>query len=83
MSEIFVHFGANIRALQKAHGWSQKDFALKLGKKVSAISSYENDGKAPTLEAALLMAELFGVSVDEAIYGQDAEFPSIKHLFQN
>ncbi len=77
------YFGANIRALRKARGWSQKDLALKLGKKVSAISSYETDGKAPTLETALLMAELFGVSVDELIYGQDAEFLSIKHLSQN
>ena len=80
---IHHYFGANIRALRKARGWSQKDLALKLGKKVSAISSYETDGKAPTLETALLMAELFGVSVDELIYGQDAEFLSIRHLSQN
>ena len=74
------YFGGNIRALRKAHGWSQKDLACKLGKKVSAISSYETDGKVPTLETALLMAELFGVSVDQLIYGHGAELISIKHL---
>ena len=62
------YFGPNIRRLRKAMGWSQKDFAKRIGKKNSAISSYENDSQIPTLETIIEMAEVFGISVDELIY---------------
>lgn len=74
------YFGSNIRKLRKSHGWSQRELAQRLGKQTSAISSYETDGKAPTFETAIELAELFHVSIDELVYGDDADVLSLKYL---
>lgn len=49
-------------------------------KKVSTISSYETDSKTPSVDTIIAMSELFGVSIDELIYGENAEVLSTKHL---
>lgn len=54
--------------------------ARKLDKKASTISSYETDSKTPSVDTIIAMSELFGVSIDELIYGENAEVLSTKHL---
>lgn len=49
-------------------------------KKASTISSYETDSKTPSVDTIIAMSELFGVSIDELIYGENAEVLSTKHL---
>lgn len=66
--------------LRKKRGWSQSDLARKLDKKTSTISSYETDSKTPSVDTIIAMSELFGVSIDELIYGENAEVLSTKHL---
>ena len=68
-----------LRVAQK-RGWSQSDLARKLDKKTSTISSYETDSKTPSVDTIIAMSELFGVSIDELIYGENAEALSIRHL---
>ena len=48
--------------------------------KASTISSYETDSKTPSVDTIIAMSELFGVSIDELIYGENAEALSIRHL---
>lgn len=48
--------------------------------KASTISSYETDSKTPSVDTIIAMSELFGVSIDELIYGENAEVLSTKHL---
>lgn len=74
------HIGRNIYELRKKRGWSQSDLARKLDKKASTISSYETDSKTPSVDTIIAMSELFGVSIDELIYGENAEVLSTKHL---
>ena len=74
------YIGKNIYELRKKRGWSQSDLAHKLDKKASTISSYETDSKTPSVDTILAMSELFGVSIDELIYGENAEVLSTKHL---
>ena len=52
----------------------------KLDKKASTISSYETDSKTPSVDTIIAMSELFGVSIDELIYDENAEVLSTKHL---
>lgn len=68
------YIGRNIYELRKKRGWSQSDLARKLDKKASTISSYETDSKTPSVDTIIAMSELFGVSIDELIYGENAEF---------
>lgn len=49
-------------------------------KKASTISSYETDSKTPSVDTIIAMSELFDVSIDELIYGENAEVLSTKHL---
>ena len=49
-------------------------------KTTSTISSYETDSKTPSVDTIIAMSELFGVSIDELIYGENAEVLSTKHL---
>ena len=74
------YIGKNIYELRKKRGWSQSDLAHKLDKKASTISSYETDSKTLSVDTILAMSELFGVSIDELIYGENAEALSIRHL---
>ena len=63
------YIGRNIYELRKKRGWSQSDLARKLDKKASTISSYETDSKTPSVD-----------TIDELIYGENAEVLSTKHL---
>lgn len=74
------YIGRNIYELRKKRGWSQSDLARKLDKKTSTISSYETDSKTLSVDTIIAMSELFGVSIDELIYGENAEVLSTKHL---
>ena len=74
------YIGRNIYELRKKRGWSQSDLTRKLDKKASMISSYETDSKTPSVDTIIAMSELFGVSIDELIYGENAEVLSTKHL---
>lgn len=68
------YIGRNIYELRKKRGWSQSDLARKLDKKASTISSYETDSKTPSVDTIIAM------SIDELIYGENAEVLSTKHL---
>lgn len=74
------YIGRNIYELRKKRGWSQSDLARKLDKKASTISSYETDSKTPSVDTIIAMSELFGVSIDELIYGENAEVLSTKTI---
>ena len=69
----------DIYELRKKRGWSQSDLTRKLDKKASMISSYETDSKTLSVDTIIAMSELFGVSIDELIYGENAEVLSTKH----
>lgn len=68
-----------LRAAQKARLVAERSGA-QAGKKASTISSYETDSKTPSVDTIIAMSELFGVSIDELIYGENAEVLSTKHL---
>lgn len=69
-----------LRAAQKARLVAERSGAQAGQKKASTISSYETDSKTPSVDTIIAMSELFGVSIDELIYGENAEVLSTKHL---
>ena len=68
-----------LRAAQKARLVAERSGA-QAGQKASTISSYETDSKTPSVDTIIAMSELFGVSIAELIYGENAEVLSTKHL---
>jgi transcriptional regulator with XRE-family HTH domain len=59
-----MHVNRNLKFLRTRAGWTQKQFAEKIGLKQSAIGSYEEERATPPLESLLEIADLFKVSVD-------------------
>jgi len=60
----------NIRFLRKKHGWTQEQFAEKIGIKRSLLGAYEEGRADPRLNNLLNIAQVFDLPVDVLI-GKD------------
>ena len=79
-TERFYYIGDHIRRLRESKGWTQQELGKRLGKKTSTISAYETNAKLPSAECLIEMAELFGISLDTLVYGENAELLSVRSL---
>ena len=59
--------GQNLKYLRKLRGWTQEEFANKLGIKRSLIGAYEEERADPRLEVLETLSEIFKVSLDELL----------------
>ena len=60
----------NIKRLRAENGLTQEQLAEKLFISRQSVSSWENDRTQPDLEMLGKLSELFGVSVEELVYGK-------------
>ncbi|MDR0917073.1 MAG: helix-turn-helix domain-containing protein [Oscillospiraceae bacterium] len=61
-------------ALRKEHGYSQETLAEKLGISRQAVSKWERAESAPDVDNLILLARLYGVTLDTLLSG-DGELP--------
>jgi transcriptional regulator with XRE-family HTH domain len=59
--------GKNLKYLRKQRGWTQEEFALKLGVKRSLVGAYEEERADPRLEVLEHVAELFKLTLDDLL----------------
>ena len=59
--------GKRIAQLRKEKGMTQEQLAEKVGVSAQAVSKWENDVSCPDITLLPLLADLFGVSVDELL----------------
>ena len=59
--------GKNLKYLRKLRGWTQEEFANKLGIKRSLIGAYEEERAEPRLEVLEVISDMFKVSLDELL----------------
>ena len=64
--------GENIVRLRTQRNWSQGDLADALDISRQSVSKWETDASVPELEKLLKLSELFGVTLDELVRGEDA-----------
>jgi len=57
--------GQNLKYLRKLRGWTQEEFAIKLGVKRSLIGAYEEERADPRLEVLEIITGIFKLSLDE------------------
>jgi transcriptional regulator with XRE-family HTH domain len=57
--------GQNLKYLRKLRGWTQEEFAVKLGIKRSLIGAYEEERADPRLE--VLVCDIFKLTLDEIL----------------
>lgn len=59
--------GQNLKYLRKLRGWTQEEFASKLGIKRSLIGAYEEERADPRLDVLETLGEMFKLSLDELL----------------
>lgn len=80
-------FAENLLSLRKRNSLTQEALAEKLGVSRQAVAKWESGETVPDLEKSRLIAEIFGVTLDELVnFGADDAFgldvpPKGKHLF--
>lgn len=65
--------GKTIAELRKQKGWTQIELAEKLQVSDKAVSKWEKDNGAPSVEFFPILADLFGVSIDYLMTGKEPE----------
>ena len=77
----------NLVQLRKYHKMTQEDLADKIGVTRQAVAKWESGESSPDLEKSRLLAEVFGVSLDDLVnYTSEENMglgigPKGKHLF--
>lgn len=59
--------GQNLKYLRKLRGWTQEEFAAKLGIKRSLVGAYEEERADPRLDVLEVVADIFKLSLDELL----------------
>jgi transcriptional regulator with XRE-family HTH domain len=59
--------GQNLKYLRKLRGWTQEEFATKLGIKRSLIGAYEEERADPRLEVLEVIGEMFKLTLDDLL----------------
>src|SRR6202000_1230904 len=57
--------GQNLKYLRKLRGWTQEEFAARLGIKRSLLGAYEEERAEPRLEVLETISDMFKLSLDE------------------
>ncbi len=59
--------------LRKKHNLSQEELAERLGVSRQAVSKWERSEASPDTDNLIALAKIYGLSLDELIYGEKAE----------
>src|SRR6267154_2870179 len=59
--------GQNLKYLRKLRGWTQVEFAAKLGIKRSLLGAYEEERAEPRLEVLETIGDMFKLTLDELL----------------
>lgn len=63
--------GENIVRLRTNKNWSQSDLAEALEVSRQSVSKWETDASIPELDKLIKLSELFGITLDELVNGED------------
>lgn len=61
----------NLRTLRKGKGWSQTEFAKKIGVHLTHVSRIETGKYLPTIDFVVRAASALGISIDELVSDTD------------
>ena len=72
--------GQNLKYLRKLRGWTQEEFANKLGIKRSLLGAYEEERADPRLEVLEIISDMFKVTLDELLRNDLSETKGSNYL---
>lgn len=65
--------GKNLKYLRKLRGWTQEEFATRLGIKRSLLGAYEEERAEPRLDVLEMVSETFKLTLDELFLSELGE----------
>lgn len=71
-----MNLGENIFKHRTNHHLSQGDLANALDVSRQSVSKWENNSATPELDKLIKMSDLFDVTLDNLVYGEDTQRPS-------
>ncbi len=75
---------ANLRRLRSERGWSQSEAAAQTGVSAQLLGMIESGKRPnPTLETLRLLADTYGVTLDELTQDEDATPPELARLLES
>ncbi len=72
--------GQNLKYLRKLRGWTQEEFANKLGIKRSLIGAYEEGRAEPRIDVLEILGDIFKVTLDELLLHDLSESKGASYL---
>lgn len=72
--------GKNLKYLRKLRGWTQEEYAKKLGIKRSLVGAYEEERAEPRLDVLELLSDIFKVTLDELLLKDLSEVKGSSYL---
>ncbi|MGN1345203.1 MAG: helix-turn-helix domain-containing protein [Eubacteriales bacterium] len=75
-----MNIGKNITAFRKAAGMTQEELAGQIGVSAQAVSKWETGTSMPDILLLPVIADVFGVTVDELYTGKQAHTEKVAHL---
>jgi transcriptional regulator with XRE-family HTH domain len=72
--------GQNLKYLRKLRGWTQEEFAARLGIKRSLLGAYEEERAEPRLEVLETISDMFKLTLDELLRKELSESKSGNYL---
>ncbi len=82
VNNMETSLGKRIQAARKRLGMTQEQLAEKLGVSGQAVSKWESDISCPDITALPVLADIFGMSVDELLRGKEKQTEAME-LIQN
>lgn len=70
--------GEKIAKLRTSRNMSQGDLAEQMNVSRQSVSKWETNTSVPDLDKLILMSEIFSVTIDEIVKGEDEKAPTIK-----
>ncbi|EJP96235.1 helix-turn-helix domain-containing protein [Bacillus cereus] len=67
-----MNLGAQLKKLRESKGFSQEDVAKKIGVTRQAVYKWENDKSYPDIDNLILLSEMYNVTLDELIKGNQS-----------
>ncbi len=71
-----MNLGENIYHYRSQKNMSQGDLADSLEVSRQSVSKWENNSAVPELDKLMRMAQIFGITIDELVTGEEAEQPA-------
>ena len=72
--------GQNLKYLRKLRGWTQEEFAAKLGIKRSLLGAYEEERAEPRLEVLETISDMFKLTLDELLRKELGDAKGVSYI---